>query len=128
MPDKATVLRWLADREKAEFRDQYAHARAMQADRLFDEAIEIADDASADWVETDDGKKVLNHEHVQRSRLRVDTRKWAAGKLAPKRYGDKLQHTGDGGGPIRVAPDLSRLTDKELETLEHLLGRAATDA
>lgn len=128
MPDKATVLRWLADKEKAEFRDQYAHARELQADKLFDEAIEIADDASGDWVEADDGKKVLDHEHVQRSRLRVDTRKWAAGKLAPKRYGDKLQHTGDGGGPIRVAPDLSNLSDEELETLERLLGRAATDA
>ncbi len=62
----------------------------MQADALFDEALEIADDASGDWTADKDGKKTLDHEHVQRSRLRVDTRKWAAGKLAPKRYGDKL--------------------------------------
>ncbi len=52
-------------------------------------------------------------------------RKWVAGKLAPKRYGDKLQHTGDGGGPIQVRPDLSKLTDEELDALEHILGRAA---
>ncbi len=90
MPDKATVLRWLADKKKADFRDQYAHAREMQADALFDEALEIADDASGDWATDKDGKKVLDHEHVQRSRLRVDTRKWAAAKLAPKRYGDKI--------------------------------------
>jgi hypothetical protein len=90
MPDKATVLRWLADKKKADFRDQYAHAREMQADALFDEALEIADDASGDWAADKDGKKTFDHEHVQRSRLRVDTRKWAAGKLAPKRYGDKL--------------------------------------
>ena len=51
--------------------------------------------------------------------------KWAAGKLAPKRYGDKLQHTGDGGGPIQVRPDLSKLTDEELDALERILGRAA---
>jgi hypothetical protein len=127
MPDKATVLRWLADKKKAEFRDQYAHARDMQADALFDEALEIADDASGDWMEDKDGKKILDHEHVQRSRLRVDTRKWAAGKLAPKRYGDKLQHTGEGGGPIRVRPDLSKLTNEELNVLERILGRA-TDA
>ncbi len=126
MPDKATVLRWLGDGEKAEFRDQYAHARETQADALFDEALEIADAASGDWTDKD-GKKVLDHEHVQRSRLRVDTRKWAAGKLAPKRYGDKLQHTGEGGGPIRVRPDLSKLTDEELNVLERILGRA-TDA
>ncbi len=125
MPSKTTLLRWLADERNVDFRDQYAHAREMQADALFDEALEIADDASGDWAVDKDGKKTLDHEHVQRSRLRVDTRKWAAGKLAPKRYGDKLQHTGDGGGPIRVRPDLSKLTDKELNVLERILGRAA---
>ncbi len=127
MPDKATVLRWLADKDKAEFRDQYAHARDMRADALFDEALEIADNAADDWTTDGNGKAVLDHEHVQRSRLRVDTRKWAAGKLAPKRYGDKIQHTGDGGGPIRVRPDLSKLSDEELNALERILGRA-TDA
>ena len=127
MPDKATVLRWLADKKKADFRDQYAHAREMQADALFDEALEIADDASSDWSTDKDGKKVLDHENIQRSRLRVDTRKWAAGKMSPKRYGDKIQHTGDGGGPIRVRPDLSKLTSEELDVLERILGRA-TDA
>ncbi len=125
MPDKMTVLRWLAYEEKAEFRAQYARAREMQADALFDEALEIADDASGDWTTTEDGKKVLDHEHVQRSRLRVDTRKWAAGKLAPKKYGDRLQHTGEGGGPIRVRPDLSQLSDEELDVLERILGRTA---
>jgi len=125
MPDKATILRWLADKKKADFRDQYAHARDMQADALFDEALEIADDASGDWAVDKDGKKVLDHENIQRSRLRVDTRKWAAGKMAPKRYGDKIQHKGDGGGPIRVRSDLSKLTDKELNVLERILGRAA---
>ena len=97
----------------------------MQADTLFDEALEIADDASGDCT-VRDGKKVLDHEHVQRSRLRVDTRKWAAGKLAPKKYGDRatMEHTGPGGGPIRVRPDLSKLTDEELDALERILGRA----
>ena len=127
MPDKATVLRWLADEAKTGFRDQYAHARDMQADALFDEALEIADDALGDWSTDKDGKKVVDHENIQRSRLRVDTRKWAAGKMAPKRYGDKIQHTGDGGGPIRVRPDLSKLTSEELDVLERILGRA-TDA
>ncbi len=96
MPDKATVLRWLADKAKADFRAQYTYAREMQADALFDEALVIADDASGDWVVGQDGKKTLDHENIQRSRLRVDTRKWAAGKLAPKKYGDKL----DLGGSI----------------------------
>ena len=127
MPDKATVLRWLADKAKADFRDQYVHAREMQADALFDEALEIADETTGDLTTDKDGKEIVRHENIQRSRLRVDTRKWAAGKLAPKRYGDKLQHTGEGGGPIRVRPDLSKLTDEELNALERILGRA-TDA
>ena len=126
MPDKATVLRWLADKAKADFRDQYAHARQMQADALFDEALEIADDTTGDLTTDKDGKETVNHENIQRSRLRVDTRKWAAGKLAPKRYGDKIQHTGEGGGPIRVRPDLSKLTNEELDALERILGRART--
>ncbi len=96
MPDKATILRWLADKKKADLREQYVYAREMQADALFDEALEIADDASGDWSTDKDGKKVLDHENIQRSRLRVDTRKWAAGKMAPKKYGDKL----DLGGSI----------------------------
>ena len=127
MPGKTTVLRWLGDEKNTDFRGQYAHAREMQADALFDEALEIADDVSGDWSTDKDGKKVLDHENIQRSRLRVDTRKWAAGKMAPKRYGDKIQHTGDGGGPIRVRPDLSKLTSEELDVLERILGRA-TDA
>ncbi len=127
MPAISTVMGWLFNGKHEDFSEQYARARARQADALFDEALEIADDASGDWAVDKDGKKTLDHEHVQRSRLRVDTRKWAAGKLAPKRYGDKLQHTGEGGGPIRVRPDLSKLTDEELNVLERILGRA-TDA
>ena len=96
MPDKATILRWLADQTKADFREPYVYAREMQADALFDEALEIADDALGDWSTDKDGKKVLDHENIQRSRLRVDIRKWAAGKMAPKKYGDKL----DLGGSI----------------------------
>ncbi len=69
------------------------------------------------------GNKVLDHEHVQRSRLRVDTRKWAAGKLAPKRYGDKLQHTGEGGGPIRTEVDLTGIPTDVLRELRKLAAR-----
>ncbi len=123
MPDKATVLRWLGDKTKVDFRDQYAHARDMQADALFDEALEIADDVSGDWFTDKDGRKVLDHEHVQRSRLRVDTRKWAASKMAPKRYGDKLQHTGDGGGPIRTEVDLTGIPTDVLRELRKLAAR-----
>lgn len=104
MPGRSTVHRWLAD--DTEFRDQYARARAIQADTLFDEMLDIADDGSNDWIERrrEDGstETVLDHEHVQRSKLRVDTRKWMASKLAPKKYGDDLmlRHADADGGPL----------------------------
>ena len=77
MPGKTTVLRWLDENE--EFRDQYARAREAQADHYADEIIEIADDATNDFMERKrkDGslETVLDGENIQRSRLRVDARK-----------------------------------------------------
>ncbi len=123
MPARSTVTGWLFDGEHEDFMDQYARAREAQAEARADEIVDIADDESGDFTTDEDGKRVVNHEHIQRSRLRVDARKWIAAKLLPKRYGDKLQHTGDGGGPIRVRPDLSKFTDEELNALERILGR-----
>lgn len=95
MPSQATVFRWLADDRYVNFREQYARARESQADAIFDEILDIADDGSNDWMERtrEDGSvdEVLNHEHVQRSKLRIDARKWMAGKLRPKVYGDKIE-------------------------------------
>jgi hypothetical protein len=88
MPNAATVCRWLADNER--FREQYARAREAQADTLADEILDIADDGTNDWVadrEEEDGFK-YNGDAVQRSKLRVDARKWIAAKLLPKKYGD----------------------------------------
>jgi hypothetical protein len=100
MPNTITVYRWLAAHE--EFRDQYARARADQAERYLDEIIEIADNEGRDTTTTADGAEVVNHAAVNRARLRVDARKWAMSKLAPKKYGDKVQaeHSGPDGGPI----------------------------
>jgi hypothetical protein len=72
-----------------EFRHQYARAREAQADFLAEEILQIADDGENDTYATENGPAV-NHDVVQRSRLRVDARKWLASKLAPKKYGDKL--------------------------------------
>jgi hypothetical protein len=91
MPAASTVCRWLAQND--EFRKQYAHARELQADALFDESLDIADDDNGDLVaEKEKDATVVrgNSVAVQRARLRIDTRKWMAGKLRPKVYGDKL--------------------------------------
>jgi hypothetical protein len=97
MPAASTVCRWLAQNE--EFRKQYAHARELQADALFDESLDIADDDNGDLVaeKEKDGTIVRgNSVAVQRARLRIDTRKWMAGKLRPKVYGDKLDLEANG--------------------------------
>lgn len=109
MPDKATVLRWALFDE--EFRDHYAHARALQAEGQADELVEIADDGTNDWMEklAKNGETFLgmNSEHIQRSKLRVDTRKWIAAKLLPKKYGERmaLEHSGADGKPLTPQTD-----------------------
>lgn len=101
MPAPSTVCKWLAQNEA--FREQYARARELQADAIFDETLDIADDATNDWMErySKEDQSLgwqLNGEHVQRSKLRIETRKWMAGKLRPKKYGEKITHEGPGEG------------------------------
>lgn len=104
MPSKSAVFRWLAANEA--FRDQYARAREAQADALFDDILDIADDGSNDFItkENADGSEyeAVNAEHIQRSRLRVDARKWMAGKLQPKKYGEKLALTDPDGERLKI--------------------------
>ncbi len=85
MPTRLNILKWLRENEK--FQTQYARAREEQADVLAEEIIDIAD------TKTDD---------PQRSRLMVDTRKWYAGKLRPKKYGDKLEHEHGGNLTVQI--------------------------
>lgn len=103
MPHLSTVFRWLATSDKGnkEFKDQYARACEERSEAYIEEIFDIADDATNDWMEDnyDKGKTpgyALNGENIQRSRLRVDTRKWYASKLKPKKYGDKLDMTSAG--------------------------------
>jgi len=92
-----TVFKWL--KENPEFADNYARAREAQADFLADEILEIADDGSRDTktiMKGDVAIEVEDTEWTNRSKLRVDARKWIASKLKPKKYGDKIEteHSG----------------------------------
>lgn len=94
MPARSTVFKWLSLVEP--FADQYARAREAQADAIFDDIIQIADDGRNDWMERKDAEDENigwreNGEALRRSQLRVDARKWMAGKLRPKKYSDKLE-------------------------------------
>ena len=107
MPAKSTVFKWLT--QQTEFADQYTRAREAQADVLADEIIDIADDGSRDYIKQEDGRTVADHDHISRSRLRVDARKWIAAKLKPKKYGDKLALAGDASSPLTVT--VTKFTD-----------------
>jgi len=84
---------WLA--KDKDLGDRYARARELQAEFLADQILEIADDKSGDEVAVFSGDEGgpdatrVDYENIQRSKLRVDARKWKASKLYPKRYGDK---------------------------------------
>lgn len=106
LPASSTVFKWLS--EQPTFSEQYAHARAAQMEAMAEEIIEIADDGRNDTYKTEDGEERVNNDVIQRSRLRVDTRKWLMSKLAPKKYGDKVEQfiSGPGGGPIQAAIDV----------------------
>jgi hypothetical protein len=96
MPSKSTVFVALGE-DKA-FADQYARARETQADTLFEEVLEIADSTN----QADD------------RRVKIDARKWMAGKLRPKVYGDKVQQevSGPNGGAIEVVNKIERVLIK----------------
>lgn len=99
MPVKSTVNLWRY--KHPEFSVRYAQAKLVQADLLAEECLDIADDARNDWMESLDPEDQsegwkINGDHVNRCRLRIDTRKWLAAKLLPKQYGDaKKEETKD---------------------------------
>ena len=95
MPCVATVFNWLGKEEYKSFLDKYARARTIQAELLADEIIDISDDGKND-TQIIDGQLRVDHDHIQRSKLRVDARKWKASKLYPKQYGEKVDVTSDG--------------------------------
>ena len=99
MPVMSTVFYWI--RNNKEFSEQYALAKEEMVECMASEISEIADDATNDFYEkalqNGEVKVVGDMELVNRSRLRVDARKWICERLAPKKYGPKsdLNLTGE---------------------------------
>jgi len=88
------VFRWLGAQQS--FSEQYARARLTQADVLAEEILDIVDDRKDD---------------PNSRRVRMDARKWYAGKLRPKRYGEASQVDVNLGGqrenPVELELKLS---------------------
>ncbi len=89
MPHPATIYRWI--RLHKDFCDNYERAKEDQADYFVEDILQIADAAKPETVQVD--------------RLKVDTRKWAASKFKPKKYGDKVESTfkGDPDNPLGLS-------------------------
>ena len=93
MPSRPIVYEWLNSINNnfdKEFLNNYARATQDRADVLVEEIIAIADNQENDVYINDAGVEVTNWNVINRARLRVDSRKWIAGKMKPKKYGDKL--------------------------------------
>ncbi len=86
-----TFHRWLET--SVGLRQRYARAKELQADLLAFEAVAIADTPKP-GIKTKTGEKgteVTEGDMVEHRRLQVDVRKWMAGKLSPKKYGDRVE-------------------------------------
>jgi transposase len=101
-----TIFEWL--HKYPDFAERYARAKQESADMMAEEVMDIADDGRNDYMEDDYMKGrspgwSVNGENIQRSKLRVDTRKWLMAKMKPKKYGDQIDVT-SGGEKVKVAP------------------------
>jgi hypothetical protein len=96
-PQMTTIFRWL--RENDEFRKQYEAAKDIQSDAFVEDILDIADTPAAL-----NEKGGVDSGDVADKRLRIDTRKWIASKLKPKKYGEKVEQTmqGPDGGAIQA--------------------------
>lgn len=120
MPPIRTVTGWLMESREGgkvpvSFQENYTKAREQSVYVREDEITEIADDARNDWMDKQVGDvtiRVVDHEHIQRSKLRVDSRRWLLAKVAPHKYGDRMAHQYlDENGRASKAPGITVIVD-----------------
>ena len=140
-PVPSTVWRW--SEKDTEFAQKFAQARHLQgyvlvdgAQDLMDHAQTIADNAANDWAIDEKGNTKLNHEHVQRSKLRVETMAKRADLMlkraacfCPSLFGTRVQMEGVKGGEAikveRSGPPEPAVTDlaSEIQQLGQLVAQ-----
>lgn len=106
LPTYAQIYHWIA--RSPELLAYYRRSKEIGMDALAEDMLAIADDARNDWMEKLDAKEQslgwqLNGEHVQRSRLRIETRLKLLAKWSPARYGERLAVEGGDGPPIKTS-------------------------
>lgn len=96
---QTTFLGWVND--DTALAERYARAREEMQEAIAQEIMEISDETPAMIVDQN-GVARYDSAAVQHQRLRVDSRKWLLSKVAPKKYGDKLELSGDKEAPLAV--------------------------
>ncbi len=122
-PSDRTMYSWM--HKHKEFYNAYQDALVARAEVYREEIIAIADDARNDFMEKagigGTPYVTLDSEHVQRSKLRIDTRRWLMASMVPKKFGAKSEVAvvGDPTRPVTTAvldsASLAKLTDAELD-------------
>lgn len=99
MPARSAVMGWMRDHE--EFEILYTRAKEWSTEAMADDIMEIADNSSNDFIPDNymqghtPGFRV-DSEHINRSRLRVETRKYLMAQLKPRKYGAHVDVTSNG--------------------------------
>jgi len=89
LPSYDTIRVWRWDRP--EFSAKYAEAKRFQAELMAESIEDIIDETLQYSYQDGEGVTRLDSGILGHARLRVDSRRWHASKLAPKIYGDKQQ-------------------------------------
>lgn len=99
MPTRQVVMKWT--REDEHFESMYTRAKIGSTEAMADDILDIADDGSNDFMEDGymRGKTPgyrVDGENINRSKLRVETRKFLMAALKPKKYGAHTDLTTNG--------------------------------
>lgn len=109
IPSRTTIYKWLDANE--DFANRYARASEIRAHRLADDVISISDEEA----------------DPQRTRNRMEARKWAASKMYPKVYGDKTTIAGTGDKDDAIHIDSTSALEQIISRLTRLAAREAED-
>ena len=121
-PHVSTVYEWLNKNSNyydPSFSEDYARAREIRTDKLFSEIISISDTpVLGETVKSGLlGDETTTGDMIQHRRLQVDARKWVVARMMPKKYGDKIETTIQGGDVPLQTVDYSKFSSELLEEL-----------
>jgi hypothetical protein len=117
MPSATTVRKWVRD-DVDGFAARYREAREIGYQTIGDQALQIVDDRSNDWVtwQREDGTvaRSLDPLRVNRALARVSTRRWLLSKMLPKTFGDRpALHAQQPAGQDDMAEFMKLLNERD---------------